>query len=194
MMRNDRDADIDAVEYSVLKTFYDLNRPLWKKRVHEFITEHQYDMPIDGSVSHKSVGQRIDRLKYEGYLEQTIANPDDTNREQLIAYTITDEGEYAMASHRNILLRQVLMNHLFHQNQHSELPKTAIINLMQDQYEFSDEVKKQLFEHDRDSIIAFLLIRYAQKEAVDILDHGQLGQYRDVLDNHPDIKNGLNIQ
>lgn len=190
----DADMDIDGVEYAVLKTFHELHRPLWKQRVHEHIREHRYDMPIEDDVSLRTVGKKIDRLKYEEYLEQTIASPDDTNRDQIIAYTLTDDGEHAMVAHRINLLRQVLLNHLFPQNVDNKTSKKAIISLMQDQYGFDDDVRDALFDHSREDIIAFLLIRYTQKEAVDILDHGQLEQYHDILDERPTIKQGLDIQ
>lgn len=186
--------DIDGVEYAVLKTFHTLNRPLWKQRVYEYIQDHQDRFPVTDSVSRKTVGRKIDRLKYEQYLEQTIASPDDTARDQIIAYTLTEDGAHAMAAHRLTLLRQVMMNHLFPQHVENDLPKQAIIALMQDQYGFDDDVKEQLFDHDRENVIAFLLIRYMQQEAVNILDRGNLEEYHALLDNHPTIKDGLGIR
>lgn len=194
MVENSDDVEIDNMEYAVLKAFHKLDRPLWKKRVHQFIEENHHDMPIEDSVSVQTVSRRIDRLKYERYLEHTLASPDDAPREQIIAYTLTDKGEKAMESFRIDLLKEVLVNHLFPDNDNSQLPKKAIICLMDDQYGFSDDVKKQLSEYDRDDILAFLLIRYTQKEAVDILDRGHLNEYHDVLGEHPDVKQELDIQ
>lgn len=194
MPKNADELEIDNMEYAVLKAFHKLDRPLWKQRVQQFIEENHHDMPIDGSVSIQTVSRRIDRLKYERYLESTIISPDDAPRGQIIAFTLTGKGKDALESFRINLLKQVLMNHLFPNNGNRKLSKKAIICLMDDQYGFSKGVKEQLFDYDRDSILAFLLIRYAQKEAVEILDKGIMSDYHDVLNEHPDVKQELKIQ
>lgn len=190
----DDELDIDNVDYAILKSFYGTNEPLWKKRVYEYLKEQKDYLPIEDAVSVQTVGRRMDRMKYERYLENVVVSPNDTPRNQIIAYVLTEKGENALETHRDRLLKHALKQHLFPEETKQEMTKPSLIRLMQEQYEFSDDIKDQLMEYERDSIIAFLLIQYAQKEFVDILDHGVLEEHEQLLDNHPNIKDALNIQ
>lgn len=100
-------SDIDAVDYAVLKCI-DRTDGCWKKCVHEWISDNIGRLPLDEQKSVQTIGRRIDALAADGLLESCILSPDAVNREMIIGYTLTEQGEQALARKQNELLRDMV--------------------------------------------------------------------------------------
>ncbi len=187
--------DLDMLDYALLKVMADEGKPLWKKRVHEHITERYGDFPqTTPNVSVQTIGRRVDRLASKGLAENLIIEPDNLNRNMVIAYTLTDDGEDALRRKQEMLLKQVIRHNIFPEDEDPHLSKTALIEVMQDFYEFEDTVKDQFTQYAYEEIITFLTIRYARKNTVDVLDDGHLSKYNDLLDEHNNLLDALGLQ
>lgn len=105
--------EIDNVDFSILRCVKDADQPLWKKKIHGKISEYLDTLPLQDVVSVQTVGRRIDTLEEDGYLETKIASPDEVNRELIICYDTTAEGEQVLEARRRLLLRRVVGRELF---------------------------------------------------------------------------------
>lgn len=87
-----------------------------------------------------------------------------------------------------------MKNRLFPDDVDMSMGKAALLHLMQDYFRFADALADHLRTYNEAELTTFLVIRHAQQETVDVLDKGRLDEYRDVLEQHPDIKDALEIQ
>ncbi len=188
-------ANLDILDYAILKTLADEGRPLWKSRLHHSVTEEYDGFPdATNDVSVQTIGRRIDRLASEGYTENVIVDPDDISRNLVIAYTLTDEGEDALKEKQKTLLKQIVKHNIFPEDDDPGLSKEGLLSIMQDYFDFSDEVREQFAEFEYTEIVTFLTIRYARKKTVDVLDEGHLSDYSDILKDHNDLLHALGLE
>lgn len=122
MAANSDDLEIDNVEYAVLKAFSDLGRPLWKKRVHEYLEANKDYLPIEDDVSLQTVGRQIDTLVNNDYLDNVITSPDKLQRDLIIAFTPTDRGRDALAAKRRDLVKNSIRTTLFGDAHRADVP------------------------------------------------------------------------
>lgn len=101
------DNKIDAVDYIVLKCLHQ-NGGCWKKRVYQWTNENIDKLPVDEQKSVQTIGRRIDKLHDYALVESCILSPDAVNRDMIIGYTLTEEGEEALEAKQNEFLREIV--------------------------------------------------------------------------------------
>lgn len=186
--------EFDNLDYAILKAVHDAETPQWKTAVHDYLDTHEARLPITNNVSAQTIGRRVDRLMYEGYLENNIISPEELNRELIIAYEPTEKGRAAIEEKREELLRGQIKQNIFPEEDGEPLSAEKLVALMQDEYGFSDAQRDAFAEYDRDEIIAFLTIRYAQKNAVNVLDEGHVKEYKEQLIQHNGLAEAIGIR
>ncbi|MFB6077098.1 MAG: hypothetical protein ABEK12_03135 [Candidatus Nanohaloarchaea archaeon] len=98
--------DIDDVDFSILKVLRDMDRPLWKKKIHRQLTDHDGGIPRVRDVSVQTIGRRVDDLHERGHVESCIISPSEINRDLIIAFKVTENGCRAVESKREEILRE----------------------------------------------------------------------------------------
>jgi hypothetical protein len=185
---------LDNKDYALLKALYEADQPLWKKRLHDYFEEHTDELPITDGVSLQTVGRRMDQLLADQYVDNVITDPGDAPRDMIIGYELTEKGQDAVDTYSAHLLRQEVKGQLFPEEDGDDIGKDALLQVMQDYFGFSQSVKDTLRQYGKDELVTFLVIRYAQRETVTVLDQGHLDEYRDILDQHPDVRTALDLQ
>lgn len=155
---------IDITDYAVLQAVHEAGQPLWKKRVYDYITEHIDRFPGLRSISQQTVGRHIDKTQETGYLETSIVSPAELNRDLVIGYTITDDGEAALTTKREDLLERTIINHMFPDKSNVALEKDVLLDMMHGHFSIPMEVREALASYTRDQLVTVLMMGYARNE------------------------------
>lgn len=155
---------IDAVDYGILKCI-DIHGESWKKNVHEWVSDNSEELPEMEAVSAQTIGRRIDQLHEEGLLESCILSPDSVNRDLIIGYRLSKEGEEVLGEKRNEFLRDhILQAHeALLSPYEGEVPvkREALISLISDEFDISPETQEEVLKQCGTSeLITVLAIHY----------------------------------
>ncbi len=178
-------ADIDAVGYAVL-TCLDSNGALWKKKVCTWVNDHADRLPVAEPRSMQTVGRRIDTFHEHGLVESCILRPDSVNRDMIIGYRITEEGQDVLEAARNELLRSAVTSardHLLSPDSCDDdappVDRTVLITLMTNAFDISTETRDEVLPRiNTRELFGLLAAHYFLDNADTTFDAG----HEDALD------------
>lgn len=151
---------IDAVDYAILKCL-DENGGCWKKRAHEWITAHMDELPNMSEKSLQTIGRRIDELHAAGEVESCILSPDAVDRDMIIGYTLTEQGEETLAARRSKFLRDYVVKAreglLTEEQTEMSVERAAVIALMTDEFDIDEETRTEILPQIETEELAGLL-------------------------------------
>lgn len=153
---------IDEIDFSILRSVQTSREPLWKKQVHR---EMKQDRCLENlnDTSVQTVGRRIDELHERGFLDPCIVNPDEINRDLMIAYELTDKGERALKDKRDNILRERAASYTLGPETEAPYCTTTVKELMKREMEISEEALDNLKDHSPDSLDLILTSYYLRE-------------------------------
>lgn len=179
---------IDEVDYAVLKVIQDAGQPLWKKRVHDLIGEREDQLPLLGNVSVQTVGRRIDSLHNERLLENVIVRPDNIDRDMVIAYELTEDGEDTLTEKRRAYLRDIVRQDIFIDFRDEDLPQGPLLQAMKDEFDLSDASVHRLEERfDSVQLASILALYYLEIETEELLTEQERRLVRQVARSEKEL-------
>lgn len=148
---------IDTIHYTILHV---LEKPLWKSKIRATL-EDVDDLPTDGVPSVQTIGRRVDELHENDYIATSILSPDDVDRDLIIGYQRTKNGDKALEEKRDELLRG-LANTLSTRT----VTKKALIRMIIGQFDLNTDTATCMNdEYDEETLLSLLALHYAQKDA-----------------------------
>lgn len=179
---------IDTIHYAILHV---VEKPLWKKKIHDALRDVEY-LPIDSVPSIQTVGRRVDELHEAEYLTTSIISPDDVDRDLIIGYKRTKDGDKALAKKRDEMLQELARTS---SNAASEpqrtVPKPALIKLISEQFDLDTDTTTRMNKHyDEQTLFSLLALHYAQKNADKNTESNQF--YTDNTDDAQNFQSLLN--
>lgn len=183
---------IDETDFAILKSVKDLDRPLWKNKIHERITENYDRLPLIDSVSVQTVGRRVDALTEEEYLESVIISPEEIKRDLIIAFKLTEQGVEAVEQKAEQYLQETVQAEVFSDEDKPRIGKKAMLELMQEKFGIEEGNKEQLdTEYSRDELLTLLVIYYVRNEIVDAFTNKNVEELLDMVKVDGDLSEAL---
>lgn len=157
---------IDNIDFSILQCVNDSERPLWKKKIYEYMEEYREYLPLQRDISAQTVGRRVDELADEGYLASVITSSEDVNRHMIIGYTDTEKGVKVLEDKRETLLKDIVFRELFSDDSFP-IEKEALITLIED--EFRDGIcdSDKLRDYSRKQLLIMTGALLLEQDAAD---------------------------
>lgn len=189
---------IDAVDYGILWCI-DRAGAAWKKKVHHHLMQHQEKLPQSPDISVQTVGRRINDLHEQGLIENCIASPDDSHRDLVITYKLTDAGRAQLTQKQNDLLRETALEtgktSMFHPDgypsiEELDLPlhRAALAQMLCDRFEV-DEDTKSLIEESTVHELLFITTSYCIREkAATWIDRENEQRMAQIILNTPELR------
>ncbi len=160
--------DIDAVDYAILKFINEHDRPVWKNRIHELLTEQRDELPGVDSVSVQTVGRRVDCLRDQDILSSCIISPDDIKRDLIIAFKLTDDGHEILTKKREEFLRETVKQQIFAQDE-TALSKPVLTELIRNHFDLDTSIKHRLRdEYTHEELTTFITLYYIKRQVADV--------------------------
>ncbi len=161
---------IDDVDYAILKVVHDADEPLWKKRVHSLVSERTEELPLMNTVAVNTVGRRIDQLQNNGMLDNVIVQPDQIDRDLVIAYILTDKGRAAMTEKRRAYLRDIVRQDIFKDFRNEDVAIRPLLSAMQDEFDMQRSSIDRLDDRFNSvQLAAILALYYIEIESEELL-------------------------
>lgn len=136
---------LDETDYALMQCLSDADTPLWKKELHTRLTEQEHPLLGIDATSIQTVSRRIDRLHNHAIVTSTIISPQTVQRDFIIAYMLTADGEELLHRKGRALLRQYICERsattdtdndrkaiLSHLLQHVQVPEEVVQQLDED--------------------------------------------------------------
>lgn len=187
------DQCIDEVDYAILSCVGEYDA-VWKKRVHDLVSDRCPEFPHMDAVSVQTVGRRINKLQENGLLESCILSPDELNRDLIIGYNLTEDGERAVREKRERFLKNELL-YLSEQavigNQplDTDITREAYIKLIADEFGISESVRDSVLEKCGTIEISALLGGYfLLRDIPKLLDPGALPRLAQIVEAAPKMR------
>lgn len=139
---------IDGADYAVLKCLQASNGS-WKKQVHSWIQDNADNVPMMEKKSEQTIGRRIDDLHERGLIESCIVSSDSVNRDMIIGYKLTDDGQDALQEKRTAMLKEFVeqsMKHLLHDTGELDIDRDGLAALMCDEFGIDEETRERVLE------------------------------------------------
>ncbi len=174
--------DVSYIDYAILKCLEDCSGPLWKKKIYESIMDRRDEFPQVQDTSSQTVGRHVDKLKENGLLESAIVSTEDVEevkRSHMIGFTLTEKGEKALSTKREAVLRHKVASvadaSLLEPFGDIPLEKTAIVELMCDEFGISGEERDIMVERlDVKDLVIILALYFFKKNVRQHLDDERL--------------------
>lgn len=185
-------SELDAVDYGIL-TCVEEEEQVWKKRVHELISERQDVLPEMKNVSIQTVGRRINNLQEKGLLESCILSPENLNRDLIIGYTVTEDGQLAMHEKRESFLKENVLRsgeYLFNDHCHDTLPvnREALNHLFCKHFGVGPQKRDVVEACETEEILAVLAIHYFRGHLEACYDEYNVKQMTDLVEAAAPLK------
>lgn len=163
--------DIDDVDFSILNVLRGHGAPMWKKKIHRHLTEGEAGLPNVRDVSVQTIGRRVDDLLERGLLESCIISPEEINRDLIIAFKVTPEGEAALTRKRERLLREHVLRSgvLSRGDREPQGDPGTIADLMAAELDLNEETADLLRACDSAELVTLLAIHYLKQGVSDLL-------------------------
>lgn len=173
---------IDDLEFSVLKVVRDAEEPLWKKRIYIVLEERQDELPLtDADFSEQTIGRRIDNLLNTGLLETTVAQSEDLERRNIIAYQLTDDGEEVLKEKRRKYIRDIVRRDIFLDYMEHEEPVEPLLSVISDEFDLNEADEQLLRDrYNGVQLASFLALYYVHKETLDLFTSEERNAIRAV--------------
>ncbi len=183
---------IDDTDFAILKCIRDLDRPLWKNKIHECIKNRFEELPLGSTVSVQTVGRRVDDLTDNGYLESCIISPDEIKRDLIIAFKLTDQGRDAVEEKTEEYLQRVVQAEMFPVNEDISAEKPAVIELIKDRFELDGDTVEMLSdEYTRPELVTLITLYYVKREISDVFTEDTVDKFVDLADSNEKLSNAL---
>ncbi len=164
------DTGIDTVHYVILEL---LSEPRWKSKIHTDIEGIGDEQLLDTVPSTQTVSRRVDELTDAGYLTTCILSPAEVDRDLIIGYKRTADGDDVMAEKRDDILQEVA--HTTSNDacgQQRTVSKPALVKLIADAFDLDDTGKEQMQDrYDEEELLSLLALHYAQENADSFATH-----------------------
>lgn len=175
------DTMIDDTDFMILKCITDANQPLWKNKIHQYLTGSENNLQLTDSISVQTVGRRVDRLNDNDYLENAIVSPDELKRDLIIAFKTTEKGEQAIQDKREEILKNAIRNKMFSDNG-IQLSQDALSELIRDEFELDEDTQHEVAdEYSREELVTFLALYYAHQQVTDMFDEERMTQFQQLV-------------
>jgi hypothetical protein len=162
---------IDTVDYAILKIVGEHDRPAWKNRIHELLTDQVDEIPEVDSVSVQTVGRRVDRLRDDELLSSCIISPDDIKRDLIIAFKLTETGQDTIVGKREEFLRETVKQQIFSRGG-MELEKPVLSELIRNHFDLDTDIKHRLQdEYTHEELTTFLTLYYIKRQVADVFSN-----------------------
>lgn len=99
-------------QFCILDVIDQANDYVWKKRIWETIQNNMEKYDGFDSFSIQTVGRRVNTMKEEALLQETITHMDATNRGLLQVYELTEQGKKRLTAKRERRLRNLASKHM----------------------------------------------------------------------------------
>jgi hypothetical protein len=183
--------DIDITDFTILYTVQQHEKPLWKNKIHGWIIDNADRLPLTDGVSVQTVGRRVDDLVDDTLLETVIVSPDEIKRDLIIAFRLTEDGQSAIRSYRETLLRQTVCHHVFDESVDHTVDVTALITLMAHKFGWDETVRRDLAaRYTAAELAAFLVTAYIDDRVTARFDD-DTRKLRDLLTRYNDMADTL---
>lgn len=184
---------IDDTDFAILKCVRDLDRPLWKNKIHECIKGRFEELPLGSTVSVQTVGRRVDDLTDNHYLESCIISPDEIKRDLIIAFKLTDKGRESVEEKTEEYLQRVVQAEMFPVNEEISAGKPAVIELMKDRFDLEDDTVELLSEeYSRAELVTLVTLYYVKREISDVFTEDTVEKFVDLADSNEKLSEALN--
>lgn len=190
------DGKIDVLDYAILKCL-DVEGTLWKKKVYDWLTEHQEEFPRMSSVSLQTVGRHVEGLREDGLIESRIVTAEELRRDLIIGFRLTAEGRKTLETQREALLREEVMQagHLLLSGEDDvdfPVEREPLVSLMCDQFDISDRARKQILPHcETRELVALLAIHYFARSVGEIIRTDEAGKLAELVLRAPALRVSL---
>ncbi|MDY6768958.1 MAG: hypothetical protein SVW02_02525 [Candidatus Nanohaloarchaea archaeon] len=172
--------DIDNIDFSIIKAVATTDEPLWKKQVHRRIKEERDTLPLDREISVQTIGRRIDELKEAGLLEPCIVNPEDINRDLIIAYHSTDRGEELLREKRDTMLREFAAEVILPASGDRPSPAT-VADLAHRKFGVERDVLDRMVERDETYLSAVIAYAYLKEAVEDVMTEEDVERFGETV-------------
>ncbi len=172
--------EIDEVDYALLAAIEDVDGPVWKKWIPDRLQDEDQSFPGNTDVSSQTVGRRINTMHNEGLVDTQIVNAPDTASNLIIGYELTDSGRDVLNEKR----RDIIGSYAFRADQENAvefIDRDVLLNLLDDELDFTAEEYELLQDHDVEELLVFTLLFHAQRIAYRKLDDTTLTVFRDII-------------
>ncbi len=183
---------IDDTDFAILKCIRDMDRPLWKNKIHECIKDRFEELPLGSTVSVQTVGRRVDTLTDNAYLESCIISPDEIKRDLIIAFKLTDQGTDAVDQKTEEYLQRIVQTEMFPVDDELSAGKEAILELMTDRFELDAETVDTLSEeYSRKELVTLITLYYVKREISGVFKEDTVEKFVDLADSNEKLSKAL---
>lgn len=183
---------IDETDYAILVTLKEAGEPLWKNKIYEKIKESHETLPMPDSVSVQTVGRHVDELRDKRFIDSHIIKPDDTPRDLIIAFSLTEQGETAIKQKRESLLKQALCSEVFGIDVSPDMNKEALIQLAAEHLGLDEDTCETLrAKFNKKELLTALNLVYAEQEAQSVFDDSELWKLSTVNEDITEFRDTL---
>lgn len=190
---------IDAVDYGILNRI-DTCGPLWKTAVHNELEAHVHELPFMNEVSLQTVGRRIDALHEQQLIESCILSPDSVKRDLIIGYKLTGAGEELLAEKRGEFLRAIIKDAAItllttETEEHLDIQRDALLQLMCDQFNIDKATRKDLLEpSETQELIGILAIHFFREHADSTIHPDSVDRLAQLIDETPALQESFTTE
>lgn len=165
-----QDKAVDDTSYVILDA---LSEPRWKSNIQQSIADN--DDVLDGTPSAQTVGRRVDEMCDAGLLSSCILSPDDTERDLIIGYKRTAQGDDAMGEKRSTMLEEVAHTTAnIACGQQRTMSCAALTKLIADEFDLDMVGKTRIDEeYGEEELLSLLTLHFAQENADEHATHSR---------------------
>lgn len=183
------------LDYAILKTLSSSEKPLWKKKIHEEICSHRGELPAITTVSVQTIGRHIDALREDGLVEPTFVRAEGLDRDFITGYGLTPDGERALGEKRERILKEKVIssaNTLLGPFEEPEIEKKAVIELMKDEFEVSDDIVRLMQdEFSREELVSIIAMYYFNRQILSGMTLEHVEHHVKLIMNTPRLRDEL---
>lgn len=192
-MGDDTSEELDGVDYAVLKCLEDRGS-CWKKEVHEWLGDNIGGLPVEEARSVQTVGRRIDALHERGDVESCILTPDEIDRDMIIGYKLTDQGQTALARKREAMMHDHILaaGESLLTSRTPELQdvnRDMLLSLISDEFDVDETTRDTILaECGTDELITLLAAHYFLENVEFTIDDENMNHLIALLRDTPRLR------